>query len=89
LAELEGLRIDIGQLLERFRSDAALVAKLLVENDAFRHACEDLLLARAALAHLEELQERRESVKIAEYRNIAVELESEIETAIEKAKHSR
>jgi len=88
LAESEGPPIDVGQLLGRFRDDAALVAKLFIENDAFRHACEDLLLARATLIQLEERQEQRKPAEIAEYRQLAAELESEIAAAIQYAKQA-
>ena len=88
MAASEGPPIDVGQLLGRFRDDAALVAKLFVENDAFRHACEDLLLARAALIQLEQRQEPRKPAKIAEYRQLAAELEGEIAAAIQRAKEA-
>jgi len=88
LAETQGPPIDVGQLLGRFRDDAALVARLYVEDDAFRHACEDLLLARATLIRLEERQEQRQPASIAEYRQLAAELESEIAAAIQRAKQA-
>ena len=86
LTQPEGLPIDIGQLLERFPGNAALVARLLVENDSFRHACEDFLLASATLTQLEGLQERPEHSKITEYREMIAGLESEIAAALQRAK---
>ena len=81
--------IDVSQLLERFHDDAALVAELLAANDDFRSACEDLALAKATLAELESIQLGREPKKIAEYRMIVTDLESEIAEAVRHARQAR
>jgi len=79
----------MGQLLERFPSDAPLMERLLVENDTFRTLCEDLALARAMLVKLESFQSKRETAKIAEYHQLAAELENEISEVLRCAKQLR
>ena len=80
---------DICQLLGRFSGDAALISRLLVQNDAFRNMCEDLVLAKSALTQLETVQREQEATKIAEYRQLIAELESEITEALEHASQSK
>jgi hypothetical protein len=77
---------DMGPLIELFPGDAVLAARLFVENDAFRNACEDLLLAKSTLAKLETHQETPQPTKIAEYRQLVVELKSEVAKALEHAR---
>jgi len=84
----ERLAIDMNQLLERFPGDAALIALLLVQSDAFRNLCEDLILAKSALANLDRFQRQQQAAKIAEYRQLVAELENEIAEALEHAKQS-
>ena len=79
---------DISQVLERFPGDAALAARLLVQDDGFRAVCEDLVLAKTTLTKLEPFQRRQEPTKIAEYRQLVTELESEIAGALEHAKRA-
>ena len=82
------LPIDKNQLLERFPDDAALIALLLIQSDAFRSLCEDLVLAKSALANLDAFQRQQQAAKIAEYRQLVAELENEIAEALEHAKQS-
>jgi hypothetical protein len=63
--------------------------RLLVENDTFRTLCEDLALARAMLVKLESFQSKRETAKIAEYHQLAAELENEISEVLRCAKQLR
>ncbi len=79
---------DIAQVLERFPRDAALVARLLVENDGFRAVCEDYALARSTLVRLEQPKETREPPEVADYRSLVAELEKEIAEALRNAKQS-
>jgi proline racemase len=80
---------DVGQLLQRFRDDAALVARMLVESEGFRSMCEDLVLARSTLVELESFQREREPTKIAEYRQLVADLEGEVAGAIKNAKRQK
>lgn len=80
---------DMGPLMELFPSDAVLAARLFVESDAFRNACEDLLLAKHTLARLEALQGEPQPAKVAEYRQLVVELENEVEKAIGHARRAQ
>jgi crotonobetainyl-CoA:carnitine CoA-transferase CaiB-like acyl-CoA transferase len=84
----ERLAIDMNQLLERFPDDAALIALLLVQSEAFRNLCEDLILAKSALANLDRFQRQQQAAKIAEYRQLVAELENEIAEALDHAKQS-
>ena len=81
--------LDIGQLVERFPQDAALVARLLAEDEGFRNLCEDFVLAKTTLFQLETLQRERELTKIAEYRQIVAELENEIVEVLRCAKQAQ
>lgn len=89
MATPERAPFDMSQLIELFPSNAVLVGRLLVESDAFRNACEDLLLAKHTLAKLEALQGERQPTKIAEYQQLVVELENEVAKALEYARHSQ
>jgi hypothetical protein len=82
MAGPEPLGFDIAQVLERFPRDAAHISRLVVEKEAFRHLCEDYILARFALARLERLQETREPSEVTEYRTLVSELEKEIAEAL-------
>ena len=81
--------LDIGRLLARFPCDAALVARLVGEDDAFRSLCEDFVLAETALVQFEALQREQETTKIAEYRQLVAELENDIAEALQHAKRSQ
>jgi len=81
-------QLFMGQLFEQFPGDAALIARLLVQSDAFRNMCEDLVLAKNALMQLEAFQRERQPKKVAEYRQLTAELEDEIAKAIEHARQS-
>jgi crotonobetainyl-CoA:carnitine CoA-transferase CaiB-like acyl-CoA transferase len=82
----ERLPIDMNQLLARFPDDAALIALLLIQSDAFRNLCEDLILAKSTLDNLDKFQRQQQAAKIAEYRQLVTELEKEIADALEHAK---
>ena len=84
----ERLPFDMNQLLERFPDDAALIARLLVQDDAFRNLCEDFVLAKSTLANLDTFQPRQQTTKIAEYGQLVAELGNEIAGALEHAKQS-
>ncbi len=84
----ERLPFDMGQLLERFPGDAVLLAHLIDQSEDFRNVCEDLFLAKSTLIRLEAFQRERQPTKIAEYRQLVAELESEIAEAIDHAKRS-
>jgi hypothetical protein len=85
----ERLLLDANQLLEWFPGEATLVTRLLVESDAFRNLCEDLVLARDTLMRLESFQGQQEPLRIAEYRQVIAELESEVAEALQHAKQSK
>lgn len=78
--------IDMDQLLGRFLGDAALISHLLVESDAFRHMCEDFILAKGTLKRLESVQQEAQAARITEYREIIAELEREITEALAHAR---
>jgi hypothetical protein len=84
----ERLPFDMNQLLERFPDDAALIARLLVQDDAFCNLCEDFVLAKSALTNLETFQSRQQTMRIAEYHQLVAELGNEIAGALEHAKQS-
>jgi len=84
----ERLPFDMSQLLERFPGDAALIGRLLVQDDAFRNVCEDFVLAKSTLVKLDTFQRRQQAAKIAEYRQLVAELEDEIAEALKHAKQS-
>lgn len=74
------------QLLERFPSDAVLLASLFMENAVFRAVCEDLALAKSTLRELEVFQQGGQRPEIAEYRQLISELEGEIADVLADAK---
>jgi len=74
------------QLLERFPSDAVLLASLFMENAVFRAVCEDLALAKSTLQELEAFQQEAQRPQIAEYRQLISELESEVADVLAHAK---
>jgi hypothetical protein len=84
----EALPFDIAQVLERFPGDAALIGRLVVENEIFRAACEDYVLAKSTLIDLEQLQQTMEPMEVADYRSLVAELEREIGEALRNAKQS-
>lgn len=88
MAAPEALPFDIAQVLKRFPGDAALIARLLVENETFRAVCEDYALARSTLANLEQPKEAREPPEVADYRSLVAELEKEIAEALRNATQS-
>jgi hypothetical protein len=81
--------VDTSQLLERFPEDAALVIRLLVEDEVFRSVCEDYTLARVTLARLNETHPVREPPELVEYRRLVADLEREIAGALRNAKQLR
>jgi hypothetical protein len=89
MAAEERLPVDMDQLLSRFPGEAAVLARLLAVDDAFRNVCEDYALAGVTLARLERFQGPRELPRIAEYRQLVRELAGEIAKAIECAKRSQ
>jgi hypothetical protein len=89
MAVEERLPVDMSQLLSRFPGESALLARLLAVDDAFRNVCEDYSLAEATLAKLERFQGPKELPRIAEYRQLILELASEIAKVIESAKRTQ
>lgn len=86
----EHIALDAGQLVGRFPREAALIAHLLAQDEAFRSMCEDWVLAKGALAaQLEKVQSAQESAKIADYRRLVAELEDEIVDALDHAHRSQ
>ena len=77
---------DTDQLVGRFPKEAAVIAGLLVKDEAFRAMCEDWVLAKSALAALlERVRSERELAKITDYRRLVTELEDEIMDALAHA----
>jgi hypothetical protein len=75
----EQVPLDTDQLVGRFPRQAALIVRLLVQDEAFRAMCEDWVLAKSALAtQLEGIQSDQHPAKIADYRRLVAELEEEI-----------
>jgi hypothetical protein len=89
MAAEERLPVDLDQLLSRFPGESVILARLLAVDDAFRNVCEDYSLAKATLAKLERFQGPQELLRIAEYRQIILELAGEIAKAIESAKRTQ
>jgi hypothetical protein len=81
--------VDTSQLLDRFPEDAALLIRLLGEDEVFRSVCENYTLARVTLARLKGTHRTREPPELAEYRRLAAELEREIAGALRNAKQPR
>jgi hypothetical protein len=86
MATPEGVLFDVDQLLRLFPGDALLITRLLVQDDAFRNVCEDLLLAKRTLTRLENFQEEQQLAKISEYRELVVELNNEVAKVLEHAR---
>jgi hypothetical protein len=85
-----GVPLDADQLVGRFPREAALIARLLVADDAFRSMCEDWVLAKDALAaQLKKTQSERDPTKISDYRRLVAELEEEIVDALDHASRSQ
>jgi len=76
---------DLVLLLDRFPENAALIKKLVAEDEDFREVCEHYTVARNALARFEGCPKGRRDVEIADYRQAVPELEQEISTFIRKA----
>ena len=74
------------QLLKFFPDETALVARMYAESPVFRSICEDLILADSALASLEAVQQERELAKVAEYRQLVLELQKEITEILERCR---
>lgn len=89
MAAEERVPVDMDQLFSRFPGESAILARLLAVDDAFRNVCEDYSLAEATLAKLERFQGPQELQRIAEYRQIILELAGEIAKAIESAKRTQ
>jgi len=84
----ERLPFDMSQLLERFPGDAALIGRLLVQDDAFRNVCEDFVLERALSSnwiHSNDGNKPRKSLNIVSSLRT---LEDEIAEALKHAKQS-
>ena len=86
MATPEGVSFDVELLLKLFPGDALLITRLLVQDDAFRNVCEDLLLAKRTLTRLESFQQEQQSAKISEYRQLVVELNNEVAEVLEHAR---
>ena len=86
MATSEGAPFDVELLLELFPADALLITRLLVQDDAFRNVCEDLLLAKRTLTRLENFQQEQQPAKISEYRQLVVELNNEVAKVLEHAR---
>jgi hypothetical protein len=89
MAAEERSSVDMDQLLSRFPGESAVLARLLAIDDAFRNLCEDYSLAESTLANLERIRNPPELPRIAEYRQLVLELASEIAKAIESAKRTQ
>ena len=81
--------VDTSRLLERFPEDAALIIRMLLEDEAFRGVCEDYTLARVTLARLKGTHRTQESPELVEYRRLVADLEREIAGLLRNAKQSR
>lgn len=80
---MEGKRLDLSQILERFPKDAALVMRLVLESETFRNVCEDYVLARWTLSTIESTPEpERDRTRLADYRRLVRELEEEIDNSL-------
>jgi hypothetical protein len=77
--------VDTTPLLECFPRYAALLTRLLAEDDAFRTLCEDFMLAKTTLFQLEAFERTTVVAKIAEYRQIVHDLEQEIAEVLQNA----
>jgi hypothetical protein len=86
MATPESVPFDVELLLKLFPGDALLITRLLVQDDAFRNVCEDLLLAKRTLIRLENFQKERQPAKIREYRQLVVELNNEVAKVLEHAR---
>lgn len=86
MATPQSVPFDVDQLLKLFPGDALLLTRLLVQDDAFRNVCEDLLLAKRTLTRLERFQQGRQPAKIREYRQLVVELNNEVAKVLEHAR---
>lgn len=82
----ESVSLDVELLLTLFPGDALLITRLLVQDDAFRNVCEDLLLAKRTLTRLEGFQQEQQPAKIREYRQLVVELNNEVAKVLEHAR---
>ena len=86
MATPEGVPFDMEPLLKLFPGDALLITRLLVQDDAFRNVCEDLLLAKRTLTRLESVKQERQPAKIREYRQLVLELNNEVAKVLEHAR---
>lgn len=77
--------VDTTQLSECFPRYAALLTRLVAEDDAFRTLCEDFMLAKTTLFQLEAFERATVVAKIAEYRQIVHDLEKEITEVLQHA----
>ena len=86
----EPIALETDQLVGRFPREAALIARLLAQDDVFRSMCEDWVLAKGALAaQLDRRQSERDPAKIADYRRLVAELEDEIVGVLDHASQSQ
>lgn len=86
MSDLEGRRLDLTGVLERFQDSAALIRRLVVADERFASICEDYALASATLATLRKpAREEQDAARVAEYTSLAAELEREIVEAIRNA----
>jgi len=86
MATPEGVPSDVELLLKLFPGDALLISRLLVQDDAFRNVCEDLLLAKRTLDRLESFQQEPQPAQVREYRQLVVELNNEVAKVLEHAR---
>ena len=73
-------RVALPRTFRRFGQDAALLIRLVIEDRAFRGACDDYELSIATLARL--VERPGNEAAVADYREVIVELEREIEARL-------
>jgi hypothetical protein len=83
---LSELTLGLTAVLQRFPDETDLIVGLAARSDTFRSLCEDYAVTRRALRCFEAAQDREHEAIAADYRNLTVELEHEIEEALGRAK---
>ena len=86
MADPEGVRLDLRQVLELFPDQNSLVRRLVVVDETFRSICEDYALAKATLATLEAGKPTdQQAAELADYRVLIADLERELGEALKNA----
>jgi hypothetical protein len=76
---------DLADTLSRFSKDSDLILSLAARSETFRSLCEDYATAKAALQRFE-ASFADQKAKVADYRNVVVELERDIESMLNETK---